>query len=69
MVQMAVLDSLSSSGDSEAVDPLDSGRVYTETDEPIETEIDDTTTVAQEARAQRLAQMETAFAALAGKEG
>ena len=25
---------------SEAVDPLDSGRVYTETDEPIETEID-----------------------------
>ena len=25
---------------SEAVDPLNSGRVYTETDEPIETEID-----------------------------
>lgn len=49
MVQMAVLDSLSSSGDSEAVDPLDFGRVYTETDEPIETETDDTTTVAQEA--------------------
>ena len=26
---------------SEAVDPLDSGRVYTETDEPIEIETDD----------------------------
>ena len=28
---------------SEAVDPLDSGRVYTETDEPIEIEMDDAT--------------------------
>ena len=28
---------------SEAVDPLDSGRVYTETDEPIEIETDDAT--------------------------
>lgn len=28
---------------SEAVDPLDSGRVYTETDEPIETGADDAT--------------------------
>ena len=28
---------------SEAIDPLDSGRVYTETDEPIEIEIDSET--------------------------
>ena len=28
---------------SEAVDPLDSGRVYTETEEPIETGTDETT--------------------------
>ena len=28
---------------SEAVDPLDSGRVYTETEEPIETGTDDAT--------------------------
>lgn len=28
---------------SEAVDPLDSGRVYTETDEPIEIETDEAT--------------------------
>ena len=28
---------------SEAVDPFNSGRVYTETDEPIEIETDDTT--------------------------
>lgn len=28
---------------SEAVDPLDSGRVYTETDEPIETGTEDAT--------------------------
>ena len=28
---------------SEAVDPLNSGRVYTETDEPIEIETDDAT--------------------------
>ena len=28
---------------SEAIDPLDSGRVYTETDEPIEIETDDAT--------------------------
>ena len=28
---------------SEAVDPLDSGRVYTETEEPIEIETDDAT--------------------------
>ena len=28
---------------SEAIDPLDSGRVYAETDEPIATEIDDAT--------------------------
>lgn len=28
---------------TEAIDPLDSGRMYTETDEPIATEIDDAT--------------------------